>query len=92
MLQGENKRDHSRGTRHTTCYQHHAVAAFPVQLVPGYDRKAEEHGHQAPEESGLHRWYVADLFDAYIHQGEEECSSQHVQNTLIDFHAFMIVQ
>ena len=84
MLEGYDKSNDCYGACSTTCYKHHTITALPVQPISGYDGKAEEHGYQTAEESGLHGRNVADLFDAHIHHGEEECGSQHMQDTLID--------
>ena len=84
MLEGNDKGNNRYRSCSTTCYKHDAIAALPVQPVPGYDGKTKEHGYQTTEESGLHGWNVADLFDAHIHHGEEERGSQHMQDTLID--------
>ena len=84
MLQRDNKCNYSCGTCDTSGDEHKAVATFPVELISGYDDEAKKHGYQTAEESGLHRRDVADLFDTYIHHGEEECSSQHVQDTFVE--------
>jgi hypothetical protein len=86
MLKGEDESVYGCSTRYPPGDEHGTVATPPVQTISRDDDEAKKHRYEASKEGSLHRRYMAYLLDADIHHGKEECSGQHVQNTLIDLH------